>query len=523
MSRRIIVRSRVYWNTGAMMESGEQKGGWLPFLLSVLVLGLGAIFLALRFFRSSEGTSYRPPGPEVGTTRPPPASGTTEAPAEAKPGSEPAPAAGTDSPSQQLPPEQDTQKLLAALKEKRSELQKCRKAIRDLEKELRSTTGSEPKKSLLERKKSLESRIPALEEEISLLRRELKQLGVDPGEEPPPAAVATPEEQRARYREIRKEIEDLKSRFMYRTAYQKVTEVYDELPAMQDRLDRHLARLDRLFSQAKQAFDRALGEAMKLYREGRYAEAMKKVSHAASFVPDLEDKVREAKEVQGMIRREALFKDMVRIPGGEVTLGSPDHPDEPVRTVRVRPFRIDSTEVTHEQYYLFVLATGAEPPSSWPGGMYDPKVAQYPVTGVNLEQARAFARWAGKRLPTEAEWERAARYVDGRRYPWGDAPKVGGKIPCHCLETAMDADGRLRVSPVGKYPNGRSPEGVFDLAGNVWEWTASTARVDGEELFVLKGGSFLTPIEACRGSNRLLEDAGIDSLDVGFRCVTDAE
>jgi len=148
---------------------------------------------------------------------------------------------------------------------------------------------------------------------------------------------------------------------------------------------------------------------------------------------------------------------------------------------------VDRYEVTNVQYHRFLQATGRRPPQYWTGDAYPPGQADYPVVGVSWEDADAYCRWAGKRLPTEAEWEKACRGSDARLYPWGDAwdparANVGlsqvelwplgiadAWLLLHATPTGTDG---LGLRPVGSYPQGASPDGVMDLAGNVEEWVA---------------------------------------------------
>ncbi|MBI3723577.1 SUMF1/EgtB/PvdO family nonheme iron enzyme, partial [bacterium] len=158
--------------------------------------------------------------------------------------------------------------------------------------------------------------------------------------------------------------------------------------------------------------------------------------------------------------------DMVSIPAGKVSIGDAASPEaRPVLEIELAAFRIDRTPVTNSQYHAFVLATGARPPRVWGG---KPKVVpralpraivSLPVTGVTWDEAAAFAAWAKKRLPTEAEWERAARGRSGRDFPYGDSFD----------EKKINADQKA-LAPVDAYQEGASDEGVLDLTGNAWEW-----------------------------------------------------
>src|SRR5687768_14689884 len=160
---------------------------------------------------------------------------------------------------------------------------------------------------------------------------------------------------------------------------------------------------------------------------------------------------------------EIIGKDgslMILIPAGPFTMGSTNaEPDEsPIREVSVRGFYMDTYEVTHEQYADFLKATSRAAPLDWPEGKMPAKLSKHPVVNVTWHDAAAYAKWAGKRLPTEAEWEKACRGHEGRVYPWGNA--------------AAKKSASGRTFPVGTFPDDTSPYGVMDLAGNAWEWTA---------------------------------------------------
>lgn len=155
----------------------------------------------------------------------------------------------------------------------------------------------------------------------------------------------------------------------------------------------------------------------------------------------------------------------VLVPAGAFQMGTnynmADPQDQPQHGVTLPAFRIDKYLVTNAQYARFLAATGHRPPSTWKGGLIPDGKLLAPVTLVSWFDARAYAQWAGKRLPTEAEWEKAARGTDGRRWPWGNVmdPKR--------LNTYYNVGSATRVNA---YPNGTSPYGAFDMAGNVAEW-----------------------------------------------------
>lgn len=154
--------------------------------------------------------------------------------------------------------------------------------------------------------------------------------------------------------------------------------------------------------------------------------------------------------------------------------------------VYVEGFYIDRYPVTNRQYQVFMTATGREPPSTWKGIEYPSGQDDYPVTGVTYWDAEAYCAWAGKRLPTEDEWEKAARGTDGRLFPWGNEWISGA---CRMDEARRPGD-QFGHSPVGRYPYDISPYGVMDMAGNVEEWVSTEMR-DNKGLGLTKGGSFV--------------------------------
>ena len=239
---------------------------------------------------------------------------------------------------------------------------------------------------------------------------------------------------------------------------------------------------------------------------------------------------------------------MVFVPAGEFLMGTSDADIEqykvlfplrdisrfdnerPQRTVFVDAFYIDRTEVTNRQYKQFLTETGYEPKHYLDYLPYN--APDLPAAVLEWEDALAYAEWAGKRLPTEAEWEKAARGTDGRFWPWGnewDATKLSGN------DGTGLKDGYKQTAPVAQFPQGASPYGALDMAGNLWEWVSdwydadyyrknpSNVNPQGPETgdgHVLKGGGWAENLDFTRCANRLGGNPG--SLLRGFRCAMDA-
>ncbi len=173
-----------------------------------------------------------------------------------------------------------------------------------------------------------------------------------------------------------------------------------------------------------------------------------------------------------------IVDEMILIPAGEVIIGTDAKNDlntgnevDP-RRVFVEAFYIDKYEVTNEQYAIFLTETGHREPKFWDNPtLNDPN---QPVVGVNWEDAETYANWAGKRLPTDIEWEKAARSIDGRLCPWGNVydPSLGNFDDGGSMDGKFDGF-TMQPSPVGSFPKGVSPYGLHDMSGNVWEWVKS--------------------------------------------------
>jgi formylglycine-generating enzyme required for sulfatase activity len=172
-----------------------------------------------------------------------------------------------------------------------------------------------------------------------------------------------------------------------------------------------------------------------------------------------------------------LDSDEAVVTAGTFDMGAPSGSEFPEHAVTLQEFRIDVTEITNERFMACVDA-GCCDPLSYDGSYTgrEPyygnlQYAQYPVIFVTWDQARQYCECLGKSLPTEAEWEYAARGSDGRLYPWGSDPPDSSLAN---FDMAQDGD----TEAVGDYPDGASPFGVVDMAGNVWEWVADWYDVD---------------------------------------------
>ena len=203
-------------------------------------------------------------------------------------------------------------------------------------------------------------------------------------------------------------------------------------------------------------------------------------------------------------------------------------------TIEIKPFFIDKYPVTNAQFKQFLDATHYAPHDrinflrDWKNGTYPQGWDNRPVTWVSLEDARAYAQWAGKRLPHEWEWQLAAQGTDGRAYPWGEAVAAGRMCPRPTR--AAPCAGPTPSTPI---PQGASPYGVMDMVGNVWQWTDEFTD-EHTRAAIVRGGSYYQPQgsiwyfpQAYRNDEHgklLLMAPGYDrSGGVGFRCVRDAE
>jgi len=246
--------------------------------------------------------------------------------------------------------------------------------------------------------------------------------------------------------------------------------------------------------------------------------------------------------------------ELVLVPAGEFLMGSDPNTDPdfwgaegPQHSVFLDSYWIYRTEVTNAMYQECVADQQCPRPVRHSAVNADdyyenPIYAHYPVVYVSYTHAAAYCYWAGGRLPTEAEWEKAARGTDGRLFPWGDAPPDSNQVNLcdrYCargqiVERHLD-DGYAGTSPVGGFPSGASPYSAYDMAGNVWEWTFDwfdssfysvspydnpNGPVSGDR-HVIRGGSWGNPAAGVRVVGRISEPTASSLDTLGFRCVID--
>jgi len=217
---------------------------------------------------------------------------------------------------------------------------------------------------------------------------------------------------------------------------------------------------------------------------------------------------------------------MVYVPEGEFVMGSenPESEDSsPVHTVYLDAFWIDQTEVTNGKYQACVEAGGCRPPSSVGSHTRDfyygnPQYADHPVVFVDWFSATDYCTWAGRRLPTEAEWEKAARGIHGARFPWGNGGISGSLLnfadrnsDVAWADQSID-DGYADTAPVGSYPDGASPYGALNMAGNVNEWVADW--YDGDYYSISPEANPTGPTSETAEDRRVFR--GVSFIDVGL-------
>lgn len=307
-------------------------------------------------------------------------------------------------------------------------------------------------------------------------------------------------------------------------------------PAARERLERAVARCAASLAEEQEREERARrrAAALEALRGSRADEACAALEALERERPD--------PRTAALLALARRVRGMVYVPPGPFLMGSrPDAPDarpreQPQREVALPGYFIDRLEVTNAAYARFVATGEVAAPPHWDRAergqdgaerrTYDPRIADHPVTHVSWAEASAFAAWRGGRLPTEAEWEKAARGADGRRFPWGERAHVRAHIHV--------APNRLRVvptAPAGVHGDDRSPYGVLDLGGNVAEWTADPFRPypgaprgvslpDGRR--AIRGGSYRWPLTDARCAARDgAPERDYRSATIGLRVVVE--
>jgi formylglycine-generating enzyme required for sulfatase activity len=257
----------------------------------------------------------------------------------------------------------------------------------------------------------------------------------------------------------------------------------------------------------------------------------------------------------GIVEKEGKFfcvkdgAEMVYVPEGSFLLGAKDQKESPPVRVYLGGYFIDRFEATNAQYRKF--AEGTERPAprfSERGAVRETwkdlrlNAAEQPVVGVSWQDAADYCKWAGKQLPTQAQWEKAARGTDGRKYPWGDeSPEDAQGFRANYSQMTRPGqqnagDGYLHTSPVGKFERDRSPYGAMDMAGNVSEWCSdwfSAADPDKRETTdprgpetgdakVIRGGNWQSSMQfgdPLRCTEIQFQKPGVSASNLGFRCV----
>jgi serine/threonine-protein kinase len=299
----------------------------------------------------------------------------------------------------------------------------------------------------------------------------------------------------------------------------------------------------RLF--LEEYMERAMERAKMAFGKGDFDAVRGTIDKIKSVEDDPPEIAGMKKRFIKKLKRMLKLKGMDAVPAAAFRPGSEKGaPDEkPGRELSMKAFHIEVHEVTNKEYRAFMDAGGyadkaywsdegwkwkeaseTERPAFWDNKRFN--APRQPVVGVSFYEAEAYAKWAGKRLPTEAEWELACRGGDGRVYPWGNE---------FSKEAANTRESRLRATePVGSRPSGKSPFGAHDMAGNAAEWCASAysadsyAREDEPQpdnggRRVVRGGSFFEPADMARACSRFSAPPSARERFISFRCVMDSE
>ena len=242
-------------------------------------------------------------------------------------------------------------------------------------------------------------------------------------------------------------------------------------------------------------------------------------------IESLKHELSSLDEQRKQLQEQLNPKEMILISSGDFLQGDEDgsRDEQPQHTVLLNAFWMDRYPVTNQEYKMFVDVTAHRRPPHWTSGTYPLEQANHPVTNVSWQDAEDYAEWVGKRLPTESEWEKAARGTLGRTYPWGDAFRKDN------VNSTNEYGG---TTAIDQFPGGGSPYGVMDMCGNVQEWCSDwyyddyykTAPVDnptgpaGGQYRVCRGGFYAENRMGVRCSQRHYAPPSTMQDHIGFRC-----
>ncbi len=400
---------------------------------------------------------------------------------------------------------------------------------------------AELKRQEEEKERQRQAELKRQEEERKRLEAEMK--AAKEREEKRLAEMAKKhQDEERRLAEERRAAEDKQKAEEKRLAAEKAKAEAERVAALkrQEEANRK-AEAERLAALARETEEqqRKLAEAKK-----KAEEAQKAAEQAAKAAPPPSESPKGENEpiVEATLRpfQAPKSKDLatlITVPAGEFIMGSKagdGQPDEtPQRTVYLDAFTMDKYEVTVEQYAAYLKKSGAEPPDFWER-VNQKEDGSRPVVGVDWLDAKDFCEFFGKQLPTEAQWEKAARGTDGRKYPWGnDDP---GPLFANFASGVSFSYGKS-LAAVGSYESGKSPYGLYDMVGNVWEWVLDNydkayyqvapaknpAGPASGDYKVIRGGSWSKRPAVARVAGRMFLAPNTRSNSLGFRCVGEAK
>jgi formylglycine-generating enzyme required for sulfatase activity len=294
------------------------------------------------------------------------------------------------------------------------------------------------------------------------------------------------------------------------------------------------AKVWRLLDEGKQAINESNGSPTKIAQAGDILDLANRLGlddeqRALYHQVKEHNQQSHSRSQERTASAQSPDRSMALVPAGEFIMGSitGDADEQPVHRVFVDAFSMDRYQVSVGQYAKFLEATSQASPPDW-SIMNKSRHQTRPVVNVDWADADAYCAWAGKRLPTEAEWEKAARGTDGRIYPWGN------ELPTGFRANSMKEkwSNHWVLMPVGMFEEGMSPYGIYDMAGNVWEWVSDwydqdyytyspsknpTGPLKGESK-VIRGGSWGSGPKDLRSADRDTHVPSARGLGTGFRC-----